>query len=153
MLPRMPRIAVVLLLVLAGCGDGDDVADPPPTPQATVEPTEMDPGEEVTPPAAAECTDETITGNVEVRIRETDNAFSPLCLIVLGGQGLEIVNRGTNLHNFSIEGTAVDLDTRPGETTPTEPLATVIEPGTHKFICKYHAADGMRGELTLTEAG
>ena len=154
MLPRMRRIAVALLLLLTGCGDGGETASTPsPSPQATVEPTERDPAEEVTPPGAAECTDETITGNVEVRIRETDNAFSPLCLIVLGGQGLEIVNRGTTLHNFSIEGTAVDLDTRPGETTRTEPLATVIEPGTHKFICKYHAADGMRGELTLTEAG
>jgi plastocyanin len=47
----------------------------------------------------------------------------------------------------------VDLDTRPGEATRTEALAGVLEPGTHKFICKYHAAQGMRGEITLTEAG
>ena len=154
MLPCMPRIAIVLLLLLAGCGNGGETASTPsPSPETTAEPTEPDPQDEVTPPADAECTDETITGSAEVTIRETDNAFSPVCLIVLGGQGLEILNRGTNLHNFSIEGTAVDLDTRPGEATRTEPLATVIEPGTHKFICKYHAADGMRGELTLTEAG
>ncbi len=155
MLLRMPRIAIVALLLLAGCGDGNETAStPPPSPQATVEPDEPAEtliGKETLPPA--ECTDETITGNVQVTIRETDNAFSPLCLIVLGGQGLEILNRGTALHNFSIEGTAVDLDTRPGEATRTEPLATVIEAGTHEFICKYHVDDGMRGEITLTEAG
>jgi plastocyanin len=149
----MPRVAIALLLLLAGCGGGGETAPTPsPSPQATVEPTETDVAEETLPPVE-ECTDETITSNVEVRIRETDNAFTPACLIVLGGQGLEILNRGTALHNFSIEGTAVDLDTRPGEATRTEPLGGVLEPGTHEFICKYHVADGMRGEITLTEAG
>ena len=154
MLLPMPRIAIALLLLLAGCGDGggDTASPPPPSPQATAEPEETDPPQE-TPPPSEECTDETITGAVEVTIRETDNAFSPSCLIVLGGQGLEILNRGDALHNFSIEGTPVDLDTRPGEATRTEALGQVLEAGTHKFVCKYHFAEGMRGEITLTEAG
>ena len=146
---------MIVLLVLSGCGDANETTSPPPpSPEATIEPdepVEPDIAEDMLPPV--ECTDETITGNVEVTIRETDNAFSPQCLVVLGGQGLEILNRGTAMHNFSIEGTAVDLDTRPGEATRTEPLATVIEAGTHEFICKYHVDDGMRGEITLTEAG
>ncbi len=153
MLAVVARILVAALLLLVGCGNGgESTSTPSPTPQATVEPNDTEESVEA-PPPVEECTDETITGNVEVTIRETDNAFLPACLVVLGGQGLEIVNRGETLHNFSIEGTDVDLDTRPGEKTRTETLDGVLEPGTHKFICKYHAAQGMRGEITLTEAG
>lgn len=153
MLLRMSRIAVALLLLLAACGGGGQTTAPSsPTPQATVETEETETPEE-TPPTSEECTDETITGAVEVTIRETDNAFSPSCLVVLGGQGLEILNRGEALHNFSIEGTPIDIDTRPGEASRTEPLATALEPGTHEFVCNYHAELGMRGEITLTEAG
>jgi plastocyanin len=156
MLLPMPRTAVALLLLLVACGDGGQTASPPsPSPQATIEPEDSvdaeEPEEE--PPPSEECTDETITGAVEVTIRQNDNAFSPACLIVLGGQGLEILNRGETLHNFTIEGSQVSLDTRPGKATRTEALAGVLEPGTHKFICKYHFAEGMRGEITLTEAG
>lgn len=153
MLAGMARVLVTLLLLLTGCGDGGDTTSTPsPTPQATAEPSDTD-GEDTSPVPVEACTDETITGNIEVTIRETDNAFSPSCLIVLGGQSLEILNRGTALHNLSIEGTSVDLDTQPGKATRTEVLSGAVEPGTHVFFCKYHRALGMEGEITLTEAG
>lgn len=151
MLGGMARVLVTLLLLLVGCGDGGETTSTPsPTPQATVEPSETE--GEPSPVPVEECTDET-TGNIEVTIRETDNAFTPPCLIVLGGQSLEILNRGTALHNFSIEGTSVDLDTEAGKATRTEVLSGAVEPGTHAFFCKYHRALGMEGEITLTEAG
>lgn len=153
MLPRMARILAVLMLLLVGCGDdGTTTSTPSPTPQATVTPDATD-VEETTAPPPEECADETITGNVEVRLVENDNTFSPSCIIVLGGQGLEIVNKGSSRHNFSIEGTDVDLDTDPGDATRTEALSGVVEAGTHAFFCKYHQALGMVGEITLTEAG
>jgi plastocyanin len=149
MLGRMSRIALGILFLLVSCGNGAETTETPsPTPQATTEPTDIGPA---SPPA--ECVDGTITGNVEVTIRQNDNVFSPSCLIVLGGQGLEIVNRGQSLHNFSIEGTVIDLDTRPGETTRTEALAGALTPGDHEFFCKYHRGLGMVGRITLTEAG
>lgn len=152
MLAGMARVLVTLTLLLTGCGDGGDTTSTPsPTPQATAEPSETD-GEDTSPLPVEECTDET-TGSIEVTVRETDNAFSPSCLIVLGGQSLEILNRGAALHNLSIEGTSVDLDTQPGKRTQTEVLSGAVEPGTHVFFCKYHRALGMEGEITLTEAG
>ena len=152
-LPTVHRLAVATLFLLAACGGGDETVSPPsPSPQATVT-TDATVVEETTAPPEEECTDETITGNVEVRILENDNAFSPRCLIVLGGQGLEIVNKGSLKHNFSIDGTDLDLDTDAGDVTRTEALSGAVEPGTHEFFCKYHRALGMVGEITLTEAG
>jgi plastocyanin len=151
MLAPMARVALLTLLLLSACNEepADTTSTPSPTPQATTETS----GSEESPAVTTECVDESITANTEATIRQNDNAFSPSCLIVLGGQSLKIVNRGASRHNFSIEGTSVDLDTEAGETTRTEALAEILEPGTHKFICKYHAALGMRGEITLTEAG
>jgi plastocyanin len=153
MLGRMHRSVLMALLLLAGCGAGGSNTSPPsPTPQATVTPDATD-VEQTSAPPTEECADETITGNVEVTIRETDNVFSPTCVIVLGGQGLEILNKGSAKHNFTIEGTDVDLDTDPGAATRTEALSGAVEPGTHTFFCKYHRSLGMEGEITLTEAG
>ncbi|MGH2711851.1 MAG: cupredoxin domain-containing protein [Actinomycetota bacterium] len=148
----MARFTVIMMLLLTACGGGSSESEstPSPTPQATVESSEP---EEESPATEPECVDETITGNTEVTIAENDNAFSPKCVVVLGGQGLEIVNKGSSKHNFSIEGTDVDLDTESGDTTRTEALAGAVEPGTFEFFCKYHRALGMVGEITLTEAG
>jgi plastocyanin len=150
MLRRMVRtLLVALSLVLVGCAT-ETAAPPPaesPTPEATPEPTESpSPTEEV-------CVDATITGQAEVPIRQRDNFFSPTCLSVLAGQGLAIQNRGANLHNFSIEGTQVDIDTRPGEATRTEAIGGAVESGTYTFFCKYYRSEGMEGELTITQAG
>lgn len=155
MLGRVKRLAIAALLCLTACG-GDaaettaPTSSPASTPEATVEPEETMP----TPsPENEECSDETITGNVEVTIREIDNEFSPACVIVLGGQGLELLNKGSSRHNFTIEGSSVDLDTEPGAATRTEALSGVIEAGTYAFFCEYHRQLGMEGEITLTEAG
>jgi plastocyanin len=149
MLRFMARaLIVVVALVLGGCAN--EPAAPPsaesPTPEATPATSESP------SPTEEPCVDATITGE-EVTIRQRDYAFSPACVIMLGGQGLEILNRSANLHNFSIEQTQVDIDTPPGEDTRTEAIGGVVEPGTYTFFCKYHRSRGMEGELTITQAG
>ena len=149
------RYLLLAAIFLAGCGGDADTAAPTPSPSPTSTATAVPEETEATEPSPEpeECTDETITGNIEVTIRETDNEFSPACVIVLGGQGLEILNKGSTEHNFSIEGTSVDLDTAPGSPTRTEAISGVVEPGTYTFFCKYHRQLGMEGEITVTEAG
>jgi plastocyanin len=61
-----------------------------------------------------------------------------------------ITNNGPALHNFSIEGTPVDVDTQPGQTLPLSPPATPLAPGTYNVFCKYHKALGMVATLTVT---
>jgi plastocyanin len=145
------RLAVLLGLLLSACAE--ETAGPPeptaatPEPAPTASPSPQETG------GPEDCVDATIGGEFEVTIRERDNVFSPSCVVVLGGQGLELLNRGSNVHNFSVEGTDVDIDTPPGEATRTEAIGGAVEPGTYTFFCSYHRSLGMEGELTVSAAG
>lgn len=147
----MARALIVLALLLTACAE--ETAAPPasesPTPEATF--AEETPSPE--PPAEVECVDATATGRPEVTIRLVDDEFVPACLSVLGGQGIKLTNRGGSVHNFSVEGSDVDIDIPPGETVSTEAIAGAVEPGTHTFFCEYHRSRGMEGQITISEAG
>jgi plastocyanin len=152
-LTPMARALIVLALFLTACAE--ETAAPPasesPTPEATFAPSEQTPSPE--PPANVECVDATATGRPEVTIRLVDDEYVPACLSVLGGQGIKLTNRGGSVHNFSVEGSDVDIDIPPGETIPTEAIAGAVEPGTHTFFCEYHRSRGMEGQITISEAG
>jgi plastocyanin len=154
MLTDMRRFALAfLLLALAACTGDEPTTAPSPTPEATIEPTSeptKDPPEE---PAPGSCSDETVSGSPEVTITATDNTFSPDCVIVLAGQGLELLNDGANLHNFSVDGTDVSLDIPPGEATRTEAIGGAVPAGSYEFFCSYHRSAGMDGEITVTDVG
>ena len=147
----MARALIVLALLLAACAE--ETAAPPlsgsPTPEATF--AEETPSPE--PPTEAECVDATASGKAEVSIRLVDDEFVPACLTVLGGQGIKLANRGGSVHNFSVEGSDVDIDVPPGETVRTEPIAGAVEAGEHAFFCEYHRSRGMEGQITISEAG
>lgn len=147
--PMTRSVLVAFALVLGACTN--EAAAPIPA----TSPTRVATPETTGSPSPTEeaCVDASITGVAEVTLRQRDNVFSPSCLTVLGGQGLEILNRGENLHNFSIEGTQVDIDTPPGEATRTEAIGGTVDPGTYTFYCKYYRSEGMEGELTISEAG
>ncbi|HEV3475476.1 MAG TPA: cupredoxin domain-containing protein [Actinomycetota bacterium] len=146
-----PLFLAALLFMVPGCADEPSPSvEPSPLPPATVPPT---PQPATAQPPPHDCVNETVTDNIEVVIREADNAFSPDCLVVLGGQSLVIENQGSAKHNLTIEGSSVDIDTAPGQTSRTEAIGGAVTPGTHPFFCKYHRALGMDGEITVSEAG
>jgi plastocyanin len=149
-------IAHAAALLAAGACDAQTPREALPSPTAGSPSPEETTPEETTPASptgpAPECTDAT-TGGPRVRLSQQDLFFDPNCLVVLGGQSLDISNDGDTLHNFTVEGTSVDVDTEPGERTRTEAIGGAVSPGTHRFFCEYHDGQGMEGEITVTEAG
>jgi plastocyanin len=153
MLATMRQAATLVcfaLLLAAGC-DAEPTAAPSPSPQAS--PTEEPTASPTPVESPAECSDETVTGEDDATLHLNDNAFSPDCIIVLGGQALELENEGLNRHNFSIQGQDVDIDVNPGRDERTDAAGTLAEAGTFTFFCKYHRSLGMEGEITIVEAG
>ncbi|HXF56122.1 MAG TPA: hypothetical protein VNO34_00765 [Actinomycetota bacterium] len=63
---------------------------------------------------------------------------------------LVVRNEGHNLHNFTVVGTEVSVDLRPGEEVSWDRIGEVLPPGTYRIVCHYHADQGMTGEVTVT---
>ena len=75
-----------------------------------------------------------------------DNAFEPGAATVAAGE-IELVNDGSSPHNFSVDGTDVDVDVEAGE----DGHATLdLEPGSYTMFCSFHRTQGMEGTLTVT---
>jgi plastocyanin len=88
-------------------------------------------------------------GSGAVTIEANDNNFAPTQLQAQVGQKLviQLKNDGNTLHNFSIGalGVSQDIDIKKTATVTITPTA----PGTIPFVCKYHEALGMKGELVV----
>ncbi len=124
----------VAVALLASCTSGS----PTPSPPATSPPTSASPSTGPTPPSGPFAS-----------VSEADYQFTPARIVIGTGQDLHILNQGPSLHNLSVSGTQVDLDTSPGETTRTEPIGGALKPGTYPFFCKYHRARGMVGVIVV----
>ncbi|HEX8099206.1 MAG TPA: cupredoxin domain-containing protein [Actinomycetota bacterium] len=139
MLFRMVRITAavaVALGVLTACGGGTSTAPPAATPQASA------PGASATP---------TPPSGPTVEIVEEDFKFVPATFAIRTDQGPVVQNKGASLHNISITGTVVDIDTQPGQTTSLEAIGGALKPGTYEFFCKYHKGQGMTGTVTVVQ--
>jgi hypothetical protein len=62
-----------------------------------------------------------------------------------------VKNEGFNLHNFSVAGTKISVNLKPGQVLRWRPLGSHLEPGTYHVFCKFHADLGMRGIFTVTK--
>jgi plastocyanin len=132
---RRMIIGIATLLLVGACssdsgGSNPTTTPPPATPSAT--------------PSA------TASAGGEVTIQEVDFSFQPSTVNANTSQAIVITNNGSALHNFSIEGTPISVDTQPGETTSLEAPGPSFAPGTYTIFCKYHRAQGMEGTLVAT---
>jgi plastocyanin len=83
-----------------------------------------------------------------VKIEMADFKFVPTQVTASTAQAIELDNTGAALHNFTIEGSQVNVDVKAGETQRLEPPAPV-DPGTYTFFCEYHRSQGMEGTITV----
>jgi plastocyanin len=125
-----PLVAAVVLL-LGACGN--DQLDP-------------EAQQDETP---AECSDVSSSGGAPAPLTMKDNFFEPLCLAMSSTQQLTFTNAGQAVHNFSIEDQGVSIDVPAGEELTTEAVGDLVRPGTFRFVCSYHEAQGMVGTLTV----
>jgi plastocyanin len=126
----------VTVALLASCTSSSPTPSPPAT--AASPSTSASPSTVPTPPPGPFAS-----------VSEADYQFTPARIVIGTGQDLHILNQGPSLHNLSVSGTQVDLDTSPGETTRTEPIGGALKPGTYPFFCKYHRARGMVGVIVV----
>ncbi|MFN2594381.1 MAG: cupredoxin domain-containing protein [Actinomycetota bacterium] len=58
-----------------------------------------------------------------------------------------VTNEGRNTHNFSVTGTKISVDLKPGDTLRWHRIGNVLEPGTYDVFCRFHS--GMTGKFTV----
>jgi plastocyanin len=74
-------------------------------------------------------------------------AFSPSELSVDPGARIRVENDTIATHSFQTGSGTVDLgDLQPGQTLFFE----VADAGTLEFFCRYHTAEGMNGEISVS---
>jgi plastocyanin len=134
MIKRSLVLSCTALLFAAACSSGGSSSSTT-TPPAVI----TSPASTSASPAAA-----------EVSIQEVEFAFQPNQISATTSQAIVITNNGTALHNFSIEGTSISVDTQPGQTTRLEAPGPSFAPGTYTIFCKYHRSQGMVGTLVAS---
>jgi plastocyanin len=82
-------------------------------------------------------------------IEAKDNEFVPKALTASAGDvTITMKNTGAAPHTFTLADPKADVNADAGKTV--EIKLTGLKAGTYKFVCKYHEALGMTGELTVT---
>ncbi|MEA2507505.1 MAG: Cupredoxin-like domain [Actinomycetota bacterium] len=66
-------------------------------------------------------------------------------------RGFVVKNEGFNLHNFSVAGTNISINLKPGQTLRWRHLGHHLPPGTYHVFCKFHVEQGMRGVFTVSK--
>jgi hypothetical protein len=126
------RAAVALLVVLTACGTSSAAE---PTPFLRVE----TPPEPTTGPFVVVAVDNHFH---DIHYQEANEISRERPFVVK--------NEGRNLHNFTVVGTGISVDIRPGHALVWSRLGDHLAPGTYRVICTYHTYVGMGGHFTVT---
>ena len=70
---------------------------------------------------------------------------------IAGHREFIIKNEGFNLHNFTVIGTQISINIKPGGVLRWRHLGNHLKPGTYHVFCKFHIDQGMRGIFTVTK--
>ncbi|SRR5438128_2172961 len=62
-----------------------------------------------------------------------------------------VKNEGQNLHNFTVVGTKISIDIRPGHQFAWARIGDHLKPGVYHVICIYHAYLHMTGLFVVTK--
>lgn len=94
------------------------------------------------------------------QVSARDNLFDPRCMALTLDQGLDVVNAGEVVHNFTLQQVAsggggtelIDFGTfEPGQNTATEAFGNEGPgAGIFRLYCKIHEAAGMEAFLEVT---
>ena len=137
--------ALSLLFVAAGCGGGSKSSSSSGS-EGTTSTTIG--GSQVESHGTKDVSNE--SGKVEIELY--DYYFEPTILKGKPGQKveLELKNKGSAAHTFTLAGQSVNKEIQPGDETETE--VTFPQSGELKFVCTFHQSQGMVGALQ-TSAG
>jgi len=69
--------------------------------------------------------------------------------VIHADQPFVVKNEGRNLHNFTVIGTNISVDLRPGQELDWSRIGDHLGPATWVVVCKYHAYLGMIGTFTV----
>lgn len=84
-----------------------------------------------------------------IKLDAANNAFNPKTIEAKAGDvTIEMTSSDTAPHTFTNADLKVDVNVDAGKTGTIE--LTGLAAGTYKFVCKYHEAAGMVGELKVT---
>lgn len=143
---KRPLLVALVLSLLAACGGGSGEAQKKQEEPAEHEVVALSSGEK-----AAFHSSEKVAGKEEIELELDDNYFGPTVLEGAPGQtvALKMFNEGEAVHNFSLQAQGIDQDVKAGEKDVTVQV-TFPESGAVTFLCKYHSAQDMRGELKVS---
>lgn len=85
----------------------------------------------------------------KIEVEMNDDYFNPKAITIPSGKPIVLVlkNNGAKEHTFTVEKLGIDYVVNPRQIkiVTVEPK----QPGTYELICRYHAKEGMVGEVIV----